>query len=527
MFAQVAAEIPSFKEWRYELNASKVTAPDGVTEHLWAQTVLAEARAPTPGSGNDQATPMVLELTKVMATRALEKMHDEKIAIKDKLSSQGGKNAYSRNKELHSRVLGIDSTNDGVENKFSTADHVVRTYRHISVMHASGIVQQRTAHDFDRPCRVVSDRRKRKADGDEPPARGGFFWDHLTDDQRRSLTRMARREAPEARKVGRAERLAHDEEKLARREEAVQRILNVRVEQYAEACELYDQWRAQGISTAAELDKRLAGLSVSKQLQELRRQIEMRTKGLGWREFEVKWTFWADERAHTLQAMREMLLKDIIPHEIALRRQRKLPKQAAPPQLSTRALKSLGTDDVDALRIEAQSLFNIDSLLAKAQVARARREAEGKSDQVEAIQPPHAPPFDANLVGRRLEVCWPYQENGKTKKIWASGVVKRVADGLTDTRSKRARQVLPAGALLWGWDADPDWDEAAGEEWLVLLPKKWSKHVQYGWRYDPCELLSQGGLAPIGTPTTPTATPRPPVVDDCATEEEYLTDDDA
>ena len=54
--------------------------------------------------------------------------------------------------------------------------------------------------------------------------------------------------------------------------------------------------------------------------------------------------------------------------------------------------------------------------------------------------------------------------------------VKRVADGLTDQRSTRAQKILPAGALLWGWDADPDNDEAAGEQWLILLPEKWNKH---------------------------------------------------
>ena len=44
--------------------------------------------------------------------------------------------------------------------------------------------------------------------------------------------------------------------------------------------------------------------------------------------------------------------------------------------------------------------------------------------------------------------------------------------GLTDTRSARAKKILPAGALLWAWDADPEFDEAEGEKWLVLLPAR-------------------------------------------------------
>ena len=57
--------------------------------------------------------------------------------------------------------------------------------------------------------------------------------------------------------------------------------------------------------------------------------------------------------------------------------------------------------------------------------------------------------------------------------------VRRVADGLTDKTSARAKKILPAGALLWAWDADPEYDEQAGEKWLVLLPNKWNKQVQY------------------------------------------------
>ena len=79
------------------------------------------------------------------------------------------------------------------------------------------------------------------------------------------------------------------------------------------------------------------------------------------------------------------------------------------------------------------------------------------------------------------------------------GTVKRVADGCTDKRSKRARTLLPAGAVLWAWDADPDFDEQAGEQWLFLLPKKWNPktHTQvYSWRFDPRELGAAQGRAP-------------------------------
>ena len=88
-------------------------------------------------------------------------------------------------------------------------------------------------------------------------------------------------------------------------------------------------------------------------------------------------------------------------------------------------------------------MFDVGRLLVRAEAERARREAAGISDGVEARQPKAAPAFTTSLVGKRLEVCWPYKgEDGKTIKIWASGKVKRVADGLTDKRSARAKMVL-------------------------------------------------------------------------------------
>ena len=98
--------------------------------------------------------------------------------------------------------------------------------------------------------------------------------------------------------------------------------------------------------------------------------------------------------------------------------------------------------------------------------------------------------------------------------------MKRIADGLTDKTSTRAKKILPAGALLWAWEADAEFNEPAGEKWLILLPAKWNKHVQYGWRFDPCELQRQRA------PHARRPPPRGPVLDECVTDDEYLGESD-
>ena len=50
----------------------------------------------------------------------------------------------------------------------------------------------------------------------------------------------------------------------------------------------------------------------------------------------------------------------------------------------------------------------------------------------------------------------------------------------------------------------------------MLIPKKWNKHVQYAWRYDPCELGVQGSARPP---------PRVPRIDPEEDQEEFLVDD--
>ena len=126
---------------------------------------------------------------------------------------------------------------------------------------------------------------------------------------------------------------------------------------------------------------------------------------------------------------------------MALKRLKRLPKEAAQPQFVQRAAGAtqLGTVDADVVDVESRAFFSAAELERKVGAALKRRMEAGISDDVEDMQPLRAPAFDT-LANRRIEVLWKYfdKSNGsKEQLIWASGRVTCVADGKKMKRSKK------------------------------------------------------------------------------------------
>ena len=541
---------PAFAAWRTERARQTLKAPDG-TKYLIYEPILAEARSPT-GAGNVQSTPTTIALAERMATAALTAMRDTRRAIAEKLTSQDGACAPAKRQRMHEATVGAHVNNSRCESIFGSYDYVGHIFRGASAAALGGLAQQMRNRDFERPPNVVHDRRKRKEAGDVEAPVVGAYHRLLNERLKESLVSYSRREAMHARKVQREDLAAHDTAKLARREERVIEQLNKAVEDYAFSKELFTAWRgpeevngkqvpeakkqSQAAMNTADVDAFLKGKAESTQLEYLRKQIEMRTVGLGWTQFATRWSSNKDAKVGTVAHLRSLLI-EIIAEEIVLRRLGKLPTevrclfgsrharrthsaparttaasvasqpltcisplyaQAALPQQVKRNLGQLGELDADAKEIEKQSLFSLEELELKTQAAMQRRVEAGIADSVEAMNgvsgETGAPAFNQTLVGKHIEVCWKYfvKDTNESMLIWSPGRVVRVADGLTDKRSPKARTVLPAGMILWAWDADPEFGEPAGEQWLALLPKKWNppRQVLYGWRYDPREFAA-------------------------------------
>ena len=120
----IAAKQPKFATWRSDRLLHTVQAPDG-TKHFVHARVLAEARSPA-GSGNAQATEMVVALAEAMAEAALVAMRDPLRAIADKLTSQDGVNAIGKSETMHAGTSGAHMMNDLVETNFGSWDLVAR-----------------------------------------------------------------------------------------------------------------------------------------------------------------------------------------------------------------------------------------------------------------------------------------------------------------------------------------------------------------------------------------------------------------
>jgi len=458
--------------------------------------VLAEAQSPQ-NKANQSATEMTVELAEVMAKAALLKLHDPKLALADKLTSQDGCNSLGLNAEAHEATKGAHVSNCTVESNFGCYDYVLRVFRSISVDAASAVAQQMRMHHFDTASAV-----QRSGRGNSEERQLGHFHS-LAEAMKQSLVEWARRARAESRKVERADTAEQAEYHRVRREQNLQEQLDKLIDVYTTAVKRFHAFERSGVRTKQAAAARLAEMvhpdgsaKVAPQRAYLKEQIEMRVLGLGWTQFATAWSSGKDAHVGTIAHLQK-LLEEILLYEMAQRRLQRIPTEPAAPEMKARTMKELGTATCDAQELAAQSLFSVEEVRLAAVAEQLRRDEALEDDPVEREQPADAPTLDAELVGTRLEVCWKYYVEGKPMLIWSPGEVVRVADGTSDMASERCRKMLPAGMVLLKWPEDADRKEKETQSWKVLLPNKFNKQVHYGWRYDPRDVP---GVAPLQEP---------------------------
>ena len=434
-----------------------------------------------------------------MAKAALVKMHDPKLVLADKLTSQDGANSIGRNAAAHAQTAGAHTTNDTVESNFGGYDYVLRCFRGISVQAASGVAQQMRMHHFDAASSVAHN-----GQGNPDERKLGFFH-QLPQSMQFSLVEWARTERAESRRIERADKKEQDEYRKVRREQNLQEQLDKLIDSYTTSLQRFQAYELRAVKTSGAVTARLEQMvhadgrpKEAPQKAYLREQIEMRVLGLGWTQFETAWSSGKDKHIGSIAHLRKHL-DEILVHEMGQRRLKRIPTEAAAPEMKARTMKELGTATCDSKELAAKALFSVEEVRLAAIAEQARRDEAGEDDVLEREQPEDPPPLDDSLVGKRLEICWKYYstETDEPLLIWSPCEVVKVADGTSDKASERCKKMLPAGAVLVKWAEDKDREEKETLGWKVLLPKKFNKHTQYGWRYDPRDV--------------PRAAPAPPV----------------
>ena len=161
------------------------------------------------------------------------------------------------------------------------------------------------------------------ADSAAPVARPGFYHRGLSERMRESLVEMARIGAEGARQEGREAMHQHGAHKLQSRQERLQLALDLAVEKYAHAKELFAAWQSQRAESIAEVDAYIHERPEAQKLEFLRKQIEMRVLGCGMTQFSTQWSSSSDVRIGTVEHLRDVL-DEIIMEERALKRLKKL-----------------------------------------------------------------------------------------------------------------------------------------------------------------------------------------------------------
>lgn len=101
IFEAVADQQPLFQDYLdYTFKHEVCLSPDGRTRHLKYKLALDEVLAPSDGT-NQRAEAKTIEYIQVQCAAALDKLHDTKLAIADKLHSDGGANSVRKSVAAH------------------------------------------------------------------------------------------------------------------------------------------------------------------------------------------------------------------------------------------------------------------------------------------------------------------------------------------------------------------------------------------------------------------------------------------
>lgn len=423
IFKPISDTQPLFQEYRnFTETIDAVLSPDGKVRHLHYKRALAEILDPQDPT-NRRTQEKTIQYLQVQAAAALEKMYDAKLAIANKLSSQGGANSIEKQAAADSALAGCNATNDATaESVYGAWKYERRRNSGISVRRSSGLAQSRISkslayedavqHRKARKTSLVVKRRSKSC-------MFGYFH-QLPPTEQVALVEMCRCERAAQRKLDQQDDAVLDSLRACTRKSNSELELESLIKNFALALSFFDRWKQRGVKRIRDVRAALEKLDSDQlRLDWLREQIEMRVVGLGWVEFKTQWSSGSNENVGTVSDLISHL-GDILMEE----EERPTPDAAAAPIMRRKTFKQLGTPTAQAEELCDQRLsMSMEQLLAAAREKRAELEASLELDTVSDLQPRDPPSLDEALVGRKLEIHWRYWreaqpgERGKKKQV--------------------------------------------------------------------------------------------------------------
>lgn len=486
---------PKFAEFlKHMMEEEHVMSPDGTVKHLKFKLAWNEVFNPQDPT-NVQTQAFTVENLALQARAAVLKMHDTKTVVPEYLTSQDGAKSIGKMAQGHADTMGCEAANDKLaESVFGAFDRVLRQSSGISREAGSAVAQASRSKSL-----FIGDNVQRRKPQDPPRPGMGYFFT-LPKEEQEALVEYTRGAVRASRKQAAADNKEVADYIKGKLKTSSEQELESLITRYGIGLSFFERWKERGVSTVAELKRELkACKDTQAQLDWLREQIEMRTLGLQWVEYNTHWSSSSDETVGTVPELTEHL-KTIMTSERERRAAGELPSEAPAPQAKRKTFKELGTLTEQAKGFAAQHQeLPAAELRARAEKERERLEAIGELDSVSDGQPRKAPAFDT-LVGKLLDIRWRYwtrTEDNKRKGVnmWCVGEVIEVADGKTTKRSKKCQSTLPWGAVRIKWPTDDDFDEEESYTWTILKPADFNQEVNLGWRYEKSELAKMKAAA--------------------------------
>lgn len=264
VFKPIADQQPLFAEWRrFTFEEDAVLAADGKTKHLVWKSAREELLSPRDDT-NAATRAKTIEYLEVQCAAGLRKMHDSKLAIRDKLSSFDGSNSVVNSAVAHEETIGCHATNDALaESVFGTYDMLLRRCPGISMEAASGVSQAIRSSMLSLGDQV--ERRKASCRIVQKDNVGWFYT--LPEKEQEALVELARTTVKDMRHIDQSDHRELDEYHKLRRKTNEEEELNALFTRYALALSFFERWCTRGVSSVSEMSRVLAAYRENTQVE--------------------------------------------------------------------------------------------------------------------------------------------------------------------------------------------------------------------------------------------------------------------